>query len=995
MLRQSIQRTQDTSQLTIKRTAIDSYGRLGSLYDGCQDQLLGILDITFERSLIQLYDKTQCILEKGEKNYKRNLLELINIDEQLRLSLLLNLTSKSGIATIIDYPYIINEYTRILHYSYIHQEERFPDEIEKIRERLESCLIKTNATHIITGISWGIDIVIILQLPSDDNIVSMIDIVLEKYRAYLNGDCNDFKLTRDDVNSYKHIIDTKVYSNIPAITEMTTLHNIFHSISHLKTDNTQYQQLYYILYPISNSSYKYLDSIKNIRFEQYLYELSTSMKIIEIYFNKDILNLLCGHFKERFSNAYKQWLNLKNEYINLIERLSKLVIEIRCGQKHTSTLDRILNHAAQIILKNNIFDLCEDLTDLYNKGYLITNLNHQNIQYCNVIERKIDKNDNEDTLKHKLIIDEHIDRILCSNDLLNKNNPIKFKKLCNNLIDEFKNNIKLHLIYADFSYCTYELHDMIILSSIKNDNKQKNKLIYKEISSFIDNNNNNNTSTSPRTRTHIYIPSPSSKLSITETINILLLGETGVGKSTFINALVNYLTFKTFDKAQSEKPIVAIPVSFSITTDDNLQEYKVKLDDLNKSTNENFQYHGQTITQYCQSHIYYLHNNDGTKLRIIDTPGFGDIRGIEQDNLNMQHIIRYIKNFNYLNAICIFVKSNESRLNIFFRSCFIQLFNLLDSNIRHNIIFCFTNSRSTFYTSGHIGLLLKKMLTSLSIGDVPFKKENTFCFDNESFRYLVALQNKIQFNDYEKQEYKKSWSNSVHEINRFIRYIRKKLIPYYIPNEFESIRSAEIEIVQIIHPILETIRNILRKIIRSKMNQLKVTFESDLNDNHSYKIENNIYHSNQHYPHQPIRIDFLEDYKILKNSLSQIQDNMIEQLTLLCHVNVEFAYFLLNIAHYSQNDPFLNGFIRMIDEENIICENRNRNYMNLQLVEGLKKLANNYQQRIEIIKTKLEQNILSDIYQWIKYMHEYPLISEYVIDSPRENLTNDNKITSI
>ncbi|CAF4297584.1 unnamed protein product, partial [Rotaria sordida] len=64
-------------------------------------------------------------------------------------------------------------------------------------------------------------------------------------------------------------------------------------------------------------------------------------------------------------------------------------------------------------------------------------------------------------------------------------------------------------------------------------------------------------------------------------------------------------------------------------------------------------------------------------------------------------------------------------------------------------------------------------------------------------------------------------------------------------------------------------------------------------------------------------------------------------------------------------------------------------------VEGLKKLANNYQQRIEIIKTKLEQNILSDIYQWIKYMHEYALISEYVIDSPRENLTNDNKITSI
>ncbi|CAF4850682.1 unnamed protein product [Rotaria sp. Silwood2] len=199
-----------------------------------------------------------------------------------------------------------------------------------------------------------------------------------------------------------------------------------------------------------------------------------------------------------------------------------------------------------------------------------------------------------------------------------------------------------------------------------------------------------------------------------------------------------------------------------------------------------------------------------------------------------------------------------------------------------------------------------------------------------------------------------------------------------------------------IHPILETIRNMLRKIIRGKMNVLRVSFESDINDSPSYnKIENNNYHINQSCPYQPFSIEFLEDYKIMNNSSSQIQNDMIDQLTLICHVNVEFAYFLLHIAHYSQSDPFLNGFLRMIYEENIICENRNRNYMNLQLVEGLKKLASNYKQRVEVIKSKSEQNILSDIHQWIKYMHEYPLISEYIIDISEENLTNDNKITSI
>ncbi|KAL7819970.1 hypothetical protein V8C26DRAFT_440683 [Trichoderma gracile] len=259
------------------------------------------------------------------------------------------------------------------------------------------------------------------------------------------------------------------------------------------------------------------------------------------------------------------------------------------------------------------------------------------------------------------------------------------------------------------------------------------------------------------------------KLDQANYINILILGETGVGKSTFINAFVNYLSYSTLDEAKDADSLASvIPCSFSLQTmnRDNpelgIQEFHVKVggrdDEVDGST-------GNSATQ--RSAVYPV--TIGAKTyRLIDTPGIGDTRGLSYDKENMADILKTISSYDNLHGILVLVKSNNARLTVTFRFCVKELLTHIHRSATQNMAFGFTNTRISNYAPGDTFKPLKALLDGQSDIPITLSTATTYCFDSESFRFLAAYKQGITMDN--EEEFHRSWDHSSKEAHRLLNY---------------------------------------------------------------------------------------------------------------------------------------------------------------------------------------------------------------------------------
>ncbi|XP_057178008.1 uncharacterized protein LOC130546664 [Triplophysa rosa] len=222
---------------------------------------------------------------------------------------------------------------------------------------------------------------------------------------------------------------------------------------------------------------------------------------------------------------------------------------------------------------------------------------------------------------------------------------------------------------------------------------------------------------------------------------ILLFGETGTGKSTFMNAMVNYIMGVRWEhKIWLE--IVNIP-------EVNIPFTGYPLSIISQTT-------AVTVYEFFSQHSPF-------SLTIIDTPGFGDTKGSDKDKRiaeALQQLFRSEDGIHEIHAVCLLLKSTDSRLHD--RQLYVldQILSLFGKDIEKNILLLFTQCS-------------KKSLPKNKILNF-IKDSGIKCAKRSDGQYIYFHFDNCQsecYDEEDRESYKSSWDYGIENFRQFFDHL--------------------------------------------------------------------------------------------------------------------------------------------------------------------------------------------------------------------------------
>ncbi|KAK2913243.1 hypothetical protein Q8A67_001642 [Cirrhinus molitorella] len=223
-------------------------------------------------------------------------------------------------------------------------------------------------------------------------------------------------------------------------------------------------------------------------------------------------------------------------------------------------------------------------------------------------------------------------------------------------------------------------------------------------------------------------PSKSNKI-------VLLVGETGVGKTTLINTMVNYLLGGKFEDE----------IWYEITEE-------AARDQSESQTSE--------ITMY---EVFPV--KSPMSLTIIDTPGYGDTRGLEKDlevAENLATLFQSNDGVHEVDAVCFVTQASKNRLSDRQHYIISSVLSLFGKDIVNNIMFLITHSD---------GMPPKNVISAIKKAKIPCRRDRDgqpvyFLFNNRQADARHTKERHIRAQ-------RDAWEDSADEMKQFLQSLNE------------------------------------------------------------------------------------------------------------------------------------------------------------------------------------------------------------------------------
>ncbi|KAM9338736.1 uncharacterized protein ABDE67_018283 [Symphorus nematophorus] len=274
---------------------------------------------------------------------------------------------------------------------------------------------------------------------------------------------------------------------------------------------------------------------------------------------------------------------------------------------------------------------------------------------------------------------------------------------------------------------------------------------------------------------------------------ILLVGETGTGKSTLINALVNYAMGVKWED----------DVWFEIVEDEKRSQSESQTSDV--IVYQIFGFEDKTLPY---------------SLTIIDTPGYGNTEEIEKDNIISHRLLDLFSlkdGVHEITAVGLVLRASEHRVNDRLRYIFDSVASLFGKDLEENIIALITHSD---------GLTPKNALKALEAANVKCAKDEK----DQPVHFLFNNCQNTERTEENNVALKNAWDLTTKEMAKFTNFL-KKTTPHNLMTTVEVLK-ARIRLTACIHNLQERI-----ELTALKWREIKQTQEAL--KNHEQEMKRN------------------------------------------------------------------------------------------------------------------------------------------------------------